>query len=97
MGLKELNQGVAEERGRNKGRHLRSGRINRGGETGRRKMRSNAGIERISLRKARRDSEKPSRITAVSPGSEGLRAGVNAPDLRHARMLGDTEYVFCVI
>ena len=76
---------------------MRSGRINRGGETGRRKMRSNAGIERISLRKARRDSEKTSRIRAVSPGSEGLRAGVDAPDLRHAETQGDTKCVFCVI
>ena len=61
------------------------------------RLKRGRGINTIDLRAARRDSEKPSRITAVSPGSEGLRAGVNAPDLRHAETRGDTEYVFCVI
>ena len=34
---------------------------------------------------------------AVSPGSEGLKAGVFAPGFRHAERAGDTEYVFCVM
>ena len=34
---------------------------------------------------------------AVSPGSEGLRRGVDAPGFRHADGVGDTEYVLCVM
>ena len=34
----------------------------------------------------------------VSPGSAGLKAGVfEAPGFGHAEVLGDTEYVFCVM
>ena len=46
----------------------------------------------------RRNLKVAATSSEVSPGTAGLKAGANSTrDFGHADVLGDTEYVFCVI